>query len=254
MYTIGFSIQKGGTGKTSLSVNVASELAKQGFKTVLIDIDPQGTASNWLLEDSSQKELADYLFGQTPLNEVITKTTFDNLDILPTYAIGGRLGMFADTMAQSKIFIMQSLLEELEKAKYEFAILDFAPAFNIFARNSLVACDEIITPIITDEGGIDGIEIFSENLVTAKKDLNSKKPIYKRIVLNAMDSRIVQLVNNATSLKDDFSNFEFYTIPTDQAFRKSQALHKPIQALDIAKKETLSELERLAKNIAERKK
>lgn len=244
MKTIAFTLQKGGTGKTTLAIAIAAELSKTK-KTILIDADAQGTASSWLLtQSSSDKEFADVLFGEAKVNQVIT--SIDTLDVLPTFAIGGRLQAFIDNQAQSKPLAMKKILKELSNY-YDFAIIDFAPGFSLFERNAIVCCDEAIAPVIPDEAGIDGIEIFIKNIRTAQEDLETEKPTFKKIIINAMDERIAQFAKNAQALKKDLKEIKFYTIPTDQVFRKIQAKHE--LKLIGARKDTIDEIQRIVKDI-----
>ena len=103
MKTIAVSLQKGGTGKTSLAVSIAAELAKTtGGKTLLIDCDPQGSSSSWLAPENLTAELADVLTKNTALKDTIVKTGFPELSILPSAGLGGSLKVFAETQAAQK--------------------------------------------------------------------------------------------------------------------------------------------------------
>ena len=94
MKTITFGIQKGGTGKTSISISVASQLAIDGKKTIILDADPQGNATGWIIKELSH-ELADVLFNSCQVEEAIQKTSIENLFIMPTAGLGGDLRLYA---------------------------------------------------------------------------------------------------------------------------------------------------------------
>ena len=85
MKSICVAIQKGGVGKTTISVNLAAEIAKTN-KVVLIDGDPQGNSTSSLV-DNFEYELADILYGNVAVDEAIAKTNVENLYIIPTAAI-----------------------------------------------------------------------------------------------------------------------------------------------------------------------
>ncbi|WP_147612793.1 ParA family protein [Treponema pectinovorum] len=87
MKTITFALQKGGTGKTSLSVSTAVQLAESGKKGLLLDADPQGNATTWLGIDEISVELADVLMKKSPAKDAIINTQVENLSIIPTASL-----------------------------------------------------------------------------------------------------------------------------------------------------------------------
>ena len=89
-----FALQKGGTGKTSISVSLAVELASKGKKVVYIDCDPQGNSSSWLL-NSFEHELADILYEKAQVLECVYKSDVENLYVIPTFGVGGELKAWA---------------------------------------------------------------------------------------------------------------------------------------------------------------
>jgi cellulose biosynthesis protein BcsQ len=98
--------------------------------------------------------------------------------------------MSIKTTAPSEPFCMQGLLEKIAARGYRYAVIDLDPAFGTFEREALTAADEVVTPIMPDTFGIDGLQIFAENLLDAKKKMRTQKPAYSKIVLTAVDARI----------------------------------------------------------------
>lgn len=249
MKSYAFTLQKGGTGKTSISVSLAAELAKN-YKVILIDCDPQGNSTSWLVKSDLQNEFADYFLEHTPLENIILKTDVFNLDILPTAGLGGRLKEFAESTENGKNpFCIADMLDTLSKLNYDFAILDLSPSFGLFERNTVIACDEVITPIIPADFGIDGLGIFADNINTARKSLRVHTPVYKRIVINTIDNRVSEHTEYTKQVAEKMQDFKIYKIPVDRVFPKSQTAKKTLQQMTGAKKETLDVINKLANDI-----
>lgn len=247
MKTIALSLQKGGTGKTSLAVSLAAELAVRG-KTLLVDCDPQGNASAWTGPENLMAELAGVLFKKYPLMRAITQTAVPGLSLLPSAGLGGELKIFMERQAPAEPFCMQDLIADIQTQGFRFCVVDLSPAFGTFERETVTACDEVITPIMPDPFGIDGLQIFAVNLEDARRKLHSQKPAYAKIVISALDNRIKQHGSILESMQE--TGFSVYTIPVDQVFRRAQTAHKPIQSRDMdAKPETLNAIRNIAADI-----
>lgn len=245
MKTIACSLQKGGVGKTSLSGSLAVELAGRG-RTILLDLDPQGNASSWFLTEAPRYELAAVLFGRVEAKDAIVPTGTPGLDILPTFGLEGELKLFGENQLANEPFIFCDLAEELARLGYAFAVLDLSPGMGRLERSALISADEVLTPMTPEAFSLDGIEIFRAELAKTSKAMR-RGPKHERIIVNAYDARIGQhkeIMGKARELE----GFELYSFPVDPAFRKAQAAHIPIQALDrehAPKPETLAELARL---------
>ena len=107
MKSIAFVLQKGGTGKTSVSVTTAHQAATAGRRVLLVDADPQGSASSWLLTTAPAWELADVLTGKATISDAVVAVA--GLDLLATVAIGGGLRTYADNALEREPFIFSDL-------------------------------------------------------------------------------------------------------------------------------------------------
>jgi chromosome partitioning protein len=250
MKTIAFSIQKGGVGKTSLAVSLAAELAKATGSVLLVDADPQGSASNWIGPRELSNELADVLFGKLELKAAIVRTGIPGLSLLPSAGLGGELNLFAKTLAvEQDLCIRKRITREAAAMGYRYCVLDLSPAFGALERAAFMAADEVITPILPDSFASDGLHTFAENLERFREDKETEKPFYKRLIINGIDRRIPQHTDTLAKMKDKGGTLIVYEIPVDPVFRKAQAAGLTIQELAGAKKETLTELGRLANDI-----
>jgi chromosome partitioning protein len=252
MKTIAIALQKGGTGKTVLSVSLAASLARQNpGRVLLVDCDPQGNSTEWTHAQTLEAELAGILLGACKLKDAIVPSDFPGLSVLPTAGLGGELKVWDEGVGARKPFAMREVIKGAAGMGYKFCILDLSPGFGAIERAALVASDEVITPIMPDPFGISGLEIFTRNLADLRRDLETQKPEYRRIIINAVDNRIRQHGEIVETMRKEAAEFSLYVFPVDQVFRRAETDHKSIYDMGTAKKETLEELDRLAAEAGE---
>jgi chromosome partitioning protein len=252
MKTIAIALQKGGTGKTVLSVSLAAALARQNpGRVLLIDCDPQGNSTEWTYTAQLDAELASVLLGKCKLKDAIVQSEFPGLSVLPTAGLGGELKIWDEGQGGRKPFAMRELIKGASALGYKFCILDLSPGFGTIERAALVAADEVITPIMPDPFGISGLEIFTQNLADLRNNLQTQKPEYRRIIINAVDNRIRQHGEIVETMRTEAAEFKLYVFPVDQVFRRAETDHKSIYDMGTVKKETLDELDRLAVEVGE---
>ncbi len=248
---ITFALQKGGVGKTSMSVTIAAELAKHG-RTLLIDADPQGNASTWIANNDLERELSDVLNEKAKVQDVLLSTQISNLFILPTAGLGGELRSYQLSVEASRR--PYALADAIEPVRdyFDYCVIDTSPNFDPLTITAITASNEVIAVLQFNEFSKDGLQIFLENYTRTKKDLHIQKNsiVFNRIILNAKDDRIKQqesILNTFRQLEND--GYKLHIIPVDQAFPKAQAMHTSIQELSGTKKDTLQAVEKLVKEI-----
>ena len=256
MYSFCIANNKGGVGKTTLSVSLAAELSRRG-KVLLVDCDPQGNSTSSLLKGYNY-ELADVLFSKCSIDDAICNTDITNLSVLPTGAIDesnpnslNQLRLYKTTLAANNPNAIRKLTKMFAD-KFDFCVFDTSPAFDPFEENILAACDEVIVVMLLDVFSTDGLAIFQKNLADFKDRKELSNPLFKKIVLNSFNKSIA-MHNQILQKMSEQEIFDCFVIPQDQAFKRSQNLQKPVQALvkadGEAKKETLEALSLLADNI-----
>lgn len=251
MKTITFPIHKGGTGKTSTSCSIAVELANSGKKTIIIDADPQGNATDWFDIQNIRYELADILMKKCEVTDAILPTKIENLFIIPTASVGGNLRTYSKTLANSSPNAFKHLVRKL--VDFEYCIIDTSPSFTGLEESCLLAADEAIPVLRLEDFSKEGFKTFIDNIkdMQERHDCEEDDLLMNKLILNARDLRVIQ----QTEYFNFFSslpNYQTFVIPIDQAFPKAQKVHYPVQSLDITKKQTLEVLTKIANVIMER--
>ena len=154
---IAFANQKGGVGKTTSAVNIASSLAAKKYSVLLVDCDPQGNATSGLgiRKKSSSGSVYDVIIGRSKTADMVCSTTVKNLSVLPSSMdlVGAEIELIdmADREAR-----LRAALEQVRDS-YDFIIIDCPPSLGLLTLNCLTAADGVVIPLLCEFYSLEGI-------------------------------------------------------------------------------------------------
>lgn len=176
-YTIAIANQKGGVGKTTSAVSLSSEIAQMGYRVLLIDLDPQGSATSGvgLTMTQDDADLYDMFFGRLGLGDIITETSIPSLDLVP----GSRdlVGLEIELgKADGRELILKSELESLA-LNYDFIIIDCPPSSGLLTLNAMGAADSILIPLQAEYYALEGLTALIETIEFVRATFNPELTI-----------------------------------------------------------------------------
>ena len=246
--------QKGGVGKTTTSINLSASLGVLGKKVLLIDLDSQGNSTTGvgISKSSHEKSIYDLLVDRATLEEVIVKTGFKNLSVIP--ASINLAGVDIELMERSRIdhnFNKSSQLKkylEIAKEKYDFIIIDCPPSLGILTTNALAAASSVIIPVQCEFFALEGITQLLHSILMIQKDLNPTLDI-EGVLLTMLDSRTILGLEVVEEIKAYFKEKVYDTIiPRLIKLSEAPSHGKPILAYDPQNRGTVAYLN-LAKEV-----
>ncbi len=185
---IALANQKGGVGKTTTCINLASYVAVMGKKVLVLDLDPQGNATSGLGIDKTEdlKTIYDLISGDTNVEEVIKPTLIEGLDILPSTVdlAGAELDMVQMPQREK---IIKGILDPLRE-RYDFIFIDCPPSLGLITVNALTACDSVIIPMQCEYYPLMGITQLMNTIRLIKFQLNPKIDV-EGVVMTMKDKR-----------------------------------------------------------------
>lgn len=224
--------QKGGVGKTTTCVNLASYVADAGKKVLLIDIDPQGNAcaSLGVEVEKGENSIYEVLLGEVQSKDAIYKSVVKNLDVLPSTV--DLAGAEVDLVyVDNRENVLKEALKDI-KNSYDFIFIDCPPSLGLLTVNALTATDSIIIPIQCEYFPLVGLGQLMNTVRLIKKHLNPNIEI-EGVLLTMKDNRSNLVSQVAGEIKKYFETKVYDTyIPRNVRLAESPSHGKPILLYD----------------------
>ncbi len=184
--------QKGGVGKTTTVINLASALAQKGKRILVVDLDPQGNATTGLGKSNNDesKSIYNVLIGKTSVQNAIQESNIKNLDLIGSNV--NLSGLEVETANDAnKAFLLKKILLEENKSlirRYENIFIDCPPSLSLLTIMSLVLADDLLIPLQTEFFALEGISQLVKTIDRIKVNLNPELGI-RGVLLTMYDKR-----------------------------------------------------------------
>ena len=219
--------QKGGVGKTTTAVNVAACIAEAGYRTQLVDVDPQGNATVGLgVSRDGGPGLYDVLCEEVAAIDAVRPTGVDHLAILSSTPDLAGATMELPRMEGSE-GRLREVLEPLRE-RYAFVLLDCPPSLGPLTINALVAADRVIVPVQTEYFALEGLAGLLDTLSLIQRELNPRLTV-AGMLLTMHDNRTKLGQDVEREVREHFPSLVFNTvIPRNVRLGEAPSYGQPV--------------------------
>ncbi len=232
MKTFALANQKGGVGKTTSAVNIATALAAVGKKVLLIDLDPQANATAGLgLDKKSTPNIYELFLNSVTVSEVLKKTKIPGLTIIPSNInlIGAEIELIYQ---QEREFILKNKLCAYN-GLFDYCLIDCPPSMGLLSLNALIASNYVIIPLQCEYYALEGLTYLMSSIKRVQQRFNPSLKLYK-VLLTMFDRRSSLSIQVSKEAKKHLKEKVFHSpIPRNVRIAEAPSFGRPVLLHDI---------------------
>ncbi|WP_303871441.1 ParA family protein [Acetobacterium wieringae] len=213
--------QKGGVGKTTTNINLTTALSLEGYRVLVIDIDPQGnTSSGFGIEKNNlEKSVYNGIIHGDNFKEIILTTSYENLHILPSHPDLAGAEIELTNMPQRELRLKNSI--ENIKSFYDYIFIDCPPSLGLLTINALAVTNTVLIPIQCEFYALEGVSQLMNTISLVKQGLNPHLEI-EGVLMTMFDSR-TNLSNQVVDEVVDYFKEKVYDTMIPRNVRLAEA-------------------------------
>lgn len=224
--------QKGGVGKTTTAINLATALAASEQRTLLIDFDPQGNASTGVGVTTKAREITAYdvVLNQCDINEAILPTQIAHLDLIP--AVVDLSAAEVELLNRPRRqFVLGEALAKLYQ-RYDYVLIDCPPSLGVLTVNALVAADGVLVPLQCEFFALEGLSLLLRTVERIRHNFNPRLRVHG-VVLTMYDGRNNLSAQVATDVRSFLGDRVYETmIPRNVRVSEAPSHGQPVLLYD----------------------
>jgi chromosome partitioning protein len=228
--------QKGGVGKTTTAINLATALAAVGEDVLLVDLDPQGNASTGLGIDAEDRILSSYdlLIGEAELVQTVLQTAVPRLYLVPSTLDLLGLELEIASAADRAYRLKKAIAGHLGRTpRFSYVLIDCPPSLNLLTLNAMAAANSVLVPLQTEFFALEGLSQLLKTIEQVKTNINPQLDI-QGIVLTMFDGRNNLAGQVVADVRAHMGSAVYETvIPRNVRVSEAPSFGKPVLLYDL---------------------